>query len=123
MSALVHRVKDQPRQGRKLLIYFHGGHLLSGSAEDYTQIVNRYAVECDCTILNVNYRLAPEYKAPSAVFDAYEWLLWALKPENIEDLGIDPAHIAIMGDDAGGWMTAGVSLVLAARGESDLIRF
>jgi len=121
LTALVHRVIDKPREGRKCLIYFHGGHLIAGSAEDYKQIANRYAVECDCTVFSVNYRLSPDYKAPSAVFDGYEWLLWVL--ENAEDMGIDTDHIAICGDDAGGWITAGISLVLAARAESHKIKF
>ena len=121
LNGLVHRVIDKPREGRKCLIYFHGGHLIAGSAEDYKQIANRYAVECDCTVFSVNYRLAPDYKAPSAIFDGYEWLLWVL--ENAADIGIDTDHIAIAGDDAGGWITAGISLVLAARAESHKIKF
>jgi acetyl esterase/lipase len=49
--------------------------------------------------LNIDYRLAPEHRHPAPVEDAvtaYRWLL---------DSGIEPRHIAISGDSAGGGLT------------------
>jgi acetyl esterase/lipase len=58
------------------------------------------------------YRLAPEYPFPAAVDDAvasYRWL--------VDDQGIDPDHIAITGDSAGGGL--GLALLLRLRDEGD----
>merc|ERR1719198_1346791 len=86
-----------------------------------TSVANRYAVECDCTVINVDYRLSPETKQPGGVYDAYAALKWVIANE--EKLSIDKNHIAIMGDSGGGYITGAVALVLADKDEGGLIKF
>ncbi len=66
-------------------------------------------------MLSVDYRLAPEHKAPAAVEDAYAAYRWAL--DHAAELGADPSRVAVGGDSAGGNLAAVVSQ--HARDEGD----
>jgi acetyl esterase len=84
-------------------------------------LVNRYCVETNCTIVSVDYRLAPEHKAPSGIYDGYG----ALKDiiENAHKHKIDRKRLGVFGEGAGGYITAGVCMMLAEKDESNLIKF
>jgi len=91
------------------------------SAEIYVPLINRHAVESDVTVINVNYRLAPEHPAPKGLYDAYANLKDILI--NHAKYGIDPKRVAIFGESGGGYICAGVGLLLAENNESGLVRF
>jgi acetyl esterase len=103
------------------MIYFHGGGTIAGTPAQHSPICNRYAVDCDATIINFGYRLAPEHKAPAALYDAYSCVKWAV--DNAQKLGIDPAHICIFGESGGGYVTEGCAVVLADHDEGHLVKF
>jgi len=69
----------------------------------------------------VDYRLAPEHKSPLPLYDSYAALKWTLA--NARTLGIDASKVATFGESGGGWVTAGVGILLAQRDESALVRF
>ena len=88
----------------RVLQYVHGGGYVIGAAKYYRNLTGHLAKAIGCRVLNVDYRLAPEHPHPAAVDDstaAYKWLL---------DQGIDPKHIAIAGDSAGGGLTVATLL-------------
>ena len=78
VKAKIHRLKSYLDSTQKCLIFYHGGHGCAGSYADYTPIVNRYAVECQATVISVNYRLAPDHKVPSGMLDAYAAFRWLI---------------------------------------------
>jgi acetyl esterase len=64
--------------------------------------------------MSVDYRLAPEQKYPAAVEDAYAAVCWAA--EHGRELGGDPSRLAVLGDSAGGNLSAVVALMARERG-------
>ncbi len=81
-------------------IFFHGGGWIGGSVDVVENICRGIADKAKCIVINVDYRLAPEYKFPTGLEDAYASVLWAA--ENAEQLGGDPKRISVGGDSAGG---------------------
>jgi len=70
--AYIHTPKGkQNQQGRKCMLFFHGGGAIGGEPEQMVPIMNRYAVHADVNIINVKYGLAPENKEPRGIADAY----------------------------------------------------
>jgi acetyl esterase len=89
---------------RPLLLFFHGGGWMLGSVDSYDTVCRRLAIKSDCSVLSVDYRLAPETTFPGAVNDAYAAALWASR--NATELRINPGAIAVGGDSAGGNLAA-----------------
>ena len=79
------------------------------------------AVDYGATIINVNYRLAPEHKAPCGIDDCYAAVKWVIAKADY--LGIDKKKIVTMGESGGGYICAGVSMRLAEANEGSLIKF
>jgi len=77
-------------------------------------------VECDATVINADYRLAPETPAPGGINDAYATVKWVI--ENAKELRVDPERIAIMGEGGGGYITAGCGMRLAEANEGHLVK-
>jgi acetyl esterase len=90
-----------------LLVYFHGGGFMLGTLALYDTTCRRLAVQGDCAVLSVHYRLAPETQFPGAVLDAYAATRWASDQARL--LNIDPKRIAVGGDSAGGNLAAVVA--------------
>eukprot|EP01018_Ginkgo_biloba_P024901 Gb_17665 [translate_table: standard] len=61
-----------------LMLYFHGGGFVIGSAawSVYHVFLNRLASEANSIIISVNYRLAPEHRLPVAYDDCFGALHW-----------------------------------------------
>jgi acetyl esterase/lipase len=94
------------------LVWIHGGGYILGSAED--ERARKIAETLDCTVVSVDYRLAPEHPFPAGPEDCYAALLWTVA--NAERLNVDPARLAVGGASAGGGMAAGVALMNRDRG-------
>lgn len=93
--------------GLPLLVYFHGGGFVVGDLDSHDGMCRLICRDADVGVLSVDYRLAPEHTAPAAVEDAYAAFRWA--SGHADELGADPARIAVGGDSAGGNLAAVVS--------------
>ncbi len=95
---------------QKVLLYFHGGAYILGSADHVRGMLGHLCLGAGCRALSVDYRLAPEHAFPAAVEDAvaaYRWLL---------DHDIQPGDIVVGGDSAGGGLTLALLVSLADEG-------
>jgi acetyl esterase len=101
-------------EGEPLLVFYHGGGQVIGDIETHDDLCRQICREGGLHVLSVDYRLAPEHKAPDGADDAYAAFEWAL--DHAEELGVDPGMVAVGGDSAGGNLAAVVSM--RARNES-----
>jgi acetyl esterase/lipase len=89
-----------------VILYFHGGVYVIGSAAASVPLVADLARRTGATAITVDYRLAPEHPYPAAVEDAqaaYDGLLGR---------GIDPGQIALAGESAGAGLAVATLLAL-----------
>ncbi|WP_396931954.1 alpha/beta hydrolase [Mycolicibacterium sp.] len=93
--------------GAPLLVFYHGGGFVFGDLETHDSACRLICRDAGVHVLSIDYRLAPEHKAPAAVDDSYAAYLWAVL--NAADLGADPDRIAVGGDSAGGCLAAVVA--------------
>lgn len=87
-------------EGAGALLYLHGGGFLFGGLRTHRHLVAALSAACGLPALLLDYRRAPEHPFPAAADDAlagYQWLL---------DQGFAPDKIVVLGDSAGGFLTA-----------------
>lgn len=87
-----------------VLLYFHGGGFTVGSIATHEPLCRHLAHLAHCAVVSVDYRLAPDWKFPTAVHDAWDSLAWLR--ENAAQLRLDNTRIAVGGDSAGGTLAA-----------------
>jgi acetyl esterase/lipase len=106
-----------PKKGnpRRLLLFFHGGGWVTGSIESYTRLCADLAGVTSSIVVSVDYRLAPEYRFPTAPEDCYAVARELFLGKSL--LNVAPTNITIIGDSAGGNLAAVVSLMARDRGE------
>ena len=100
------------------VLHIHGGGYVGGTVEMMAWANAAFALELGCAVVSVDYRLAPETRAPGAVEDCYAALAWLKRHPDIA--GLDPARIGVMGESAGGGLAAALALLARDRGEHRL---
>jgi acetyl esterase len=103
---------------RPALVWFHGGGFVIGSLDSYDSLCRDLVVGSGCSIVSVDYRLAPEHPFPAGVDDCYAATEWVAK--NAGQLGIDPTRLAVGGDSAGGNLACVVTQMARANGGPDI---
>lgn len=88
-------------EGGPLLVWFHGGRMVSGDLETHDSLCRRLARAMRGRVLAVDYRLAPEHPDPAATEDAR----WAL--EAARGMG---GPLTVGGDSAGAWLALEAAL-------------
>ena len=100
-----------PGVSDKVLLYLHGGGYVFGSPRTHRAMFSRLSRASGMRVLGLDYRLSPENSFPAPVEDAaaaYRWLL---------SQGVEPRHIAVGGDSAGGGLVASTLVCLRYFGE------
>ena len=89
---------------RGVLVYYHGGGWVTGSADEYDTVARKLAERTSCAIVLVEYRLAPEYRYPTAVDDSFMALEWV--GEHVREIVGQDVPLIVAGDGAGGNLAA-----------------
>lgn len=98
----------------KVLLFFHGGGWVTESVETYDRVCSQMAQSTNRLVLSVEYRKAPEDRFPTALMDGYAVAEVLFSGQYMK--GIKPEDITLIGDSAGGTMTAALSLMARDRG-------
>ncbi|MEB3068528.1 alpha/beta hydrolase [[Mycobacterium] vasticus] len=103
----IYRPAGAPASGAPVVVFFHGGGFVAGDLDTHDGTARLHAAGADSVVVSVDYRLAPEHPFPAAVDDAFAATKWVAA--HADELGVDPARLAVAGDSAGGNLAAVVS--------------
>lgn len=107
----VELLKADNSQSEKLIFEIHGGAYVIGMTDLYRNMAVKYSgMTNGASVLNIDYRIAPEYVFPAALDDAL--LAWNWILEN----GWKPENITVIGDSAGGNLALALCLKLRDEG-------
>ncbi|MGI9614883.1 MAG: alpha/beta hydrolase, partial [Acidimicrobiales bacterium] len=91
------------------VVFFHGGGWVLGSRTTHDGTARHLAETSGATVYNVEYRLAPEHRFPSAFDDAVASTNALLA--GVDDT-VDATRLAVAGDSAGGNLAAAAAIAL-----------
>jgi acetyl esterase len=103
--------KDVP-----VVVFLHGGGFVRGNVVMYDPLCTFLAAGVRAVVVSVDYRLAPEHRAPTAAFDTTDATAWVA--DHGAALRADTGRIALCGDSAGGTLAAVTAQLLRERGDS-----
>jgi acetyl esterase len=98
-----------------VIVFFHGGGHVICSLDTHDIMARFLARTVGCTVISVDYRMAPEHPFPAAVEDSYDATRWVAA--HAQALRINVSKLAVCGDSAGGNLAAVVSLIARDRSE------
>lgn len=118
VAVRTYRPRDATGEVLPAVLWFHGGGWVLGNTRGYDPICAWIADRARVAVLNVDYRLAPEHRAPQAAHDCIDAARWAAS----EASGPDHRHtgLGLAGDSAGGNLAAVAAQVLRAEGGADI---
>ena len=89
---------------RGVIVYYHGGGWVIGTIDEFDTMSRELARRTGCAVVLVDYRLAPEYRYPTAVDDSWAALLWV--DEHRAQIAGSAVPLVVAGDSAGGNLSA-----------------
>ncbi|SDO73969.1 acetyl esterase [Nakamurella panacisegetis] len=110
------RVYQPSEPGRHPLhVFLHGGAWWLGAVDELVNdaLCRDRCQASGCVVVSVEYRLAPEFRYPTAVEDSYAALVWAV--DHAEELGADPDDVSVGGISSGANLAAAVALLVRDR--------
>jgi acetyl esterase/lipase len=99
----IYKPKDIDQHSGICVYWIHGGGNVVGTPRE-DDIAALFVENLKCTMVSVDYKLAPEHKHPEGMEDCYVGLLWTA--EHANELNIDKNKIVVAGESAGGGMAA-----------------
>lgn len=106
VTVRVYQPSDEPSE--TVLVFMHGGAWRLGSLEVVDHPCRYFTRAGRCTVVSVDYRLAPEHPFPAALDDVMAALRWV--SEEPAELGSRQCRIVVGGESAGGNLAAAAAL-------------
>ena len=100
---MYHGTADRP-----LVIFYHGGGWVVGDLDTHDRFCRGISNESGCSVVSVNYRLAPEFTFPAAHDDCLGATKWIAR--NIDNLAPNNGSYVVSGDSAGGNMAIATAI-------------
>jgi acetyl esterase/lipase len=72
----VHSPSEPPARGSPLVVNYHGGGFILGDLDSSTDFCRSLVTAFNVVVVNVDYRLAPEYPFPTPINDTWDALQW-----------------------------------------------
>ena len=104
----IYEPKDRGDELLPCLFFYHGGGFLFGTVYRQETLCQRYVKNVGCMVVSVEYRLAPQWKAPAPLLDCYAALTWVY--DQGAAIGVDNTRLAVSGLSAGGNLAADICL-------------
>jgi acetyl esterase/lipase len=80
-----------------------------GALDDDASFIQKVVADCHCIGIDIDYRLAPEYKYPIPITDCRDVFKHLSQDSIAQELGIDRSKMAVGGFSAGGHISALIS--------------
>jgi acetyl esterase len=90
-------------------LFLHGGGFIGGTSIDMLNQCKLIAEKSRCSVISLDYRLAPETVFPGALDDVLESIEWII--DNQKDLRFSNSQIFVVGDSAGGNLAVAAGLL------------
>jgi acetyl esterase len=84
---------------KPLIVYFHGGGWVIGDLDTHQPFCQELCRRSACTVVSVDYRLAPEHPFPAAHNDSLFSTTWIAN--HLGELGPNNGTVVLAGDSAG----------------------
>lgn len=97
-----------------MVAFFHGSGFVALDLDTHDGICREICAGAACTVVSVDYRLAPEHRFPAAPDDCLAATRWIAAHASV--LGGDATRIAVAGDSAGGCLAAVTALRIRDEG-------
>lgn len=107
-------VPRRPNPACPRVLFIHGGGWIHGGLDTLDWLCASVSHQAECTIVSVDYRLAPETPFPGGLEDCDDALQWLASTPSLGPM--PAAGIVVMGESAGGNLTAALGVLCARRG-------
>ncbi|KAJ8662380.1 hypothetical protein O0I10_002074 [Lichtheimia ornata] len=104
-----------------VIIYLHGGGWVFGNAQTHKRVRTELTARAHAAVVFVEYTLSPKARYPTALEECFAALKWTI--DHGSTMMIDASKLAVVGDSAGGNLTATVSLLAKRRGLGNAIKY
>jgi acetyl esterase/lipase len=101
-----------------VIAYLHGGGWVIGALDEFDTLARQMAQRTGAAVVLIDYRLAPEFRYPTAAEDAWTGVKWVA--DNIEEIAGARVPLIVGGDSAGGNLTAIVTQRAKAEGGPEI---
>lgn len=110
----VYKPKNANGKPLPVLMYFHGGGFVIASIATYDASCRAMANATGAMVVAVAYRMAPEFKLPTAHEDCYAATQYVMN--RAASMGGNSAKVAVLGESAGGNLATDMCIMARDRG-------
>jgi acetyl esterase len=108
LRARIYRPRSAGGSALPLVVNFHGGGFVLGNLTAADWLCGQVAARASATVVSIDYRLAPEYPAPTPFIDSWTATRWLVEHAGL--VGGDPNRVTLLGESAGANLAALIAL-------------